>query len=136
MKTLLTIIALTLGTTIANAGVFCGANQETTKGSHQYDKLIFAEMVDTSKGIVAFLKPDGKVLRHSDTSSVFPTAIGEGDVAIYVTFPNEKVQLVTAKVKRDPVKMFDMTDMALSISGSGKSMTLLSNGIAITCTEN
>ncbi len=136
MKLALALLVLVMNTAIANAGdVYCGANSESKKGSRQYDKLIFWEKADTSKSLAIIYKQDGTSVKVDGSTPDVMKQINDGDIAIFVSFSEGKANIGTAKVKRDAVKVIDYQDLAVAVPGSGKSVTLLSNGLAVMCIE-
>ncbi len=134
-KAIFTVLALTLAAQLASAGeLHCGASVESTPGSEIYNKVVFWEKADTSKSIVRFLLKDGTLLKSEELTPEAYALVGDGTLAMSISFNQERPQLFSGKVKRNG-KDLSFTSKAMATSLNSNSPLLIANDVSLICKE-
>ncbi|MBL7556051.1 MAG: hypothetical protein JNM24_09535 [Bdellovibrionaceae bacterium] len=138
-KVLVTMIAVLASSFIANAGQLqCAASVETVKGSGQYDKMLFFELVQAKTQNMVFVLPNGTILKQKEVKPEMFDQIVKGTLAIWYSLEDNKASLMVAKVKQDastlPSKeLFE--DMAFAQTPDSFKVLLMAHGVFTYCSE-
>lgn len=134
-KTLLTVLAVILGSQANAADLYCGASVEKDPGSHVYNKSVFWEKADTAKPTVHFLLADGTQVKSDELTPESYAKVIDGTLALGISFTEGRTQLFVGKVKRNKENQIQYADMAMAGSFNGNSSFLNANGAVLMCKE-
>lgn len=137
MKSMFTLFTVLIATSSAFASdYYCGASQETEKGSGVYNKSLFWDKVDGSALKAVYVLTDGAVIRAEDLDQATLAKIVDGTLSLLISIKDNKTTLVSGHVQRsgnDPMKI---VDQAISSAPAGVETMLIGNGALIYCTQH
>lgn len=135
-KSILTAVVFVLLAPFAQAGeLFCGASIEQTPGSQIYNKSLFWEKAEVSKAVTRFLLSDGTLLKSESLTSETFAKIVDGTLVIGVSTVDGRLNIFSARVKKDSSNHLNFESLAMAASMDGGTPLLVANSVSIVCKE-